>query len=66
MYYMATQGVTQEQTEADLFHDSHIDFQERMTNPIAFHAEMMGDIMYFHQAMKQHDPQEFVLSLIHI
>jgi hypothetical protein len=26
-----------------------------MRSPIAFHAEMMGDIMYFHQAMQQDD-----------
>jgi hypothetical protein len=29
-----------------------------MHHPIAFHAEMMGDIMYFHQALQQPDAGE--------
>ena len=33
--------------------------QECMRNPIAFHAEMMGDTMYFHHALKQPDSSEF-------
>ena len=44
MYYMATQGISDGQTEADLFHDSHQEFQECMKN-----------IMYYHQAFKQPD-----------
>ena len=55
MYYMATQGISEGQTEADLFHDSHLELQEHIRNPIAFHAEMMGDIMYYHHAIKQPD-----------
>lgn len=35
-----------------------------MRNPIAFAAEMMGDIMYFHQAMNQPDSNRFVDALI--
>ncbi len=38
-------------TDEDLFHDSHLELQEQMRNPIAFHAEMMGDIMYLNQAL---------------
>jgi hypothetical protein len=38
-------------TNEDLFHDSHLELQERVRNPIAFHAEMMGDIMYLNQAL---------------
>jgi hypothetical protein len=64
MFYMAAQGTTDGQTKADLFHDSHLELQERMRNPIAFHAEMMGDIMYFHQAMRQPDAPEFVKAVI--
>ena len=64
MYYMANQGIAHEQTEADLFHDSHLELQERMENPMAFHAEMMGDIMYYHQAIKQPDAQEFVKAVV--
>jgi hypothetical protein len=43
MHHMAHQSTLNE-TGEDLFHDTHIELQERMQNPIAFHAEMMGDI----------------------
>ncbi len=48
----------------DLFHDGHLELQERMRNPIAFHAEMMGDIMYLQQALKQHEAKLFVDAII--
>ncbi len=48
------------ETDEDLFHDAHLDLQERMRNPIAFLAEMMGDIMYLQQALRQPDAKEFV------
>ena len=35
-----------------------------MRQPISFHAEMMGDIMYFNQAMKQHDSEDFVKAVV--
>jgi hypothetical protein len=35
-----------------------------MRNPIAFHAEMMGDIMYLQQALRQHDAKLFVDTVI--
>ena len=35
-----------------------------MHHPIAFHAEMMGDIMYYHQAIKQYDTQDFVKATV--
>jgi hypothetical protein len=35
-----------------------------MRNPIAFHAEMMGDIMYFQQALNQPDAEHFVKAVI--
>jgi hypothetical protein len=50
LHHMAHQS-TFEETNEDLFHDAHLALQERMQNPIAFHAEMMGDIMYFQQAL---------------
>jgi hypothetical protein len=31
-----------------------------MHHPIAFHAEMMGNIMYFRQALQQPDDAEFL------
>ena len=45
MHYMASQATTGDIDE-DLFHNAHLQLQKRMRNPIAFHAEMMGDIMY--------------------
>jgi len=53
-----------EDTEEDLFHDAHLELQERMGNPVAFHAEMMGDIMYLHQALQQDDASEFVKAVV--
>ena len=47
----------------DRRHDAELAMQERMRNPIAFHAEMMGDTMYFHQALKQPDSSEFVKAV---
>ncbi len=45
MHHMAHQSTISE-TNEDLFHGAHHELQEWMQNPIAFHAEMMGDIMY--------------------
>ncbi len=44
MHYMASQATTGD-TDEDLYHNAHLHLQEHMRNPIAFHAEMMGDIM---------------------
>jgi hypothetical protein len=63
MHYMAHKS-TIEETDEDLFHDAHIELQERMRNPIAFHAEMMGDIMYLNQALRQPDAKEFVKAVV--
>jgi hypothetical protein len=63
MHYMASQA-TLGITDEELFHDAHLQLQEQMRNPIAFHAEMMGDIMYLQQALKQPDAKEFVQAVI--
>ncbi len=42
----------------DVKHDIEVAMQEHMCHPIAFHAEMMGNIMYFHHALKQDDSAE--------
>ncbi len=48
MHYMAYLSTTAfDETPEDLFHNYHLDLQEHMQNPITFHAEMMGDIMYY-------------------
>jgi hypothetical protein len=35
-----------------------------MQNPIAFYAEMMGDILYLQQVLRQHDAKEFVQGVV--
>jgi hypothetical protein len=63
---MAHQSTLSE-TGEDLFHDAHLELQERMRSPIAFHAEaeMMGDIMYLQQALRQHDDaKEFLQAVV--
>jgi hypothetical protein len=63
MHYMALQSLMGE-TDEDLLDDAHLKLEERMRNPIAFHAKMMGDIMYYHQALKQPDTSQFVDAII--
>jgi hypothetical protein len=48
----------------DSLHDYHLDLQERMHHPIAFLAEMMGNIMYLHQGLRQPDSRQFVDAVI--
>ena len=38
--------------------------QDRMRHPVAFLAEMCGDIMYFAQAIKQPDRKQFVAAIV--
>jgi hypothetical protein len=65
MHYMASQStVGLNEAEDDRLHEEHLALQSLMGNPIAFHAEMMGDIMYFHQSMKQPDSEEFVKAVV--
>jgi hypothetical protein len=35
-----------------------LDLQEQMRHPIAFHVEMMGNIMYYHQVLQQPNAAE--------
>jgi hypothetical protein len=65
MHYMsscatATMGDDNGQTMEDHQHDAHLSLQDCMGNPIAFHTEMMGDIMYLNQALCQPDAAHFV------
>ncbi len=62
MHYMASQAVCE--NDYDHLHDSHLDLQDPMRHPIAFLAEMMGDIMYLHQVLRQPDSREFVEAVI--
>ena len=63
MHYMAHKSTIGE-TDEDLFHDVHIELQECLWNPIAIYAEMMGDIMYLNQALRQPDAKEFGNAVI--
>jgi hypothetical protein len=55
MHYMSARATTacnsDGQTDEDLKHKEHLSLQDCMSHPIAFHAEMMGDIMYLNQAL---------------
>ena len=42
-------------------HDLNLELEEKMCNPVAFAAEMMGDI---HQAMHQKDRNQFVDAVV--
>ena len=68
MHYMASNATTtyddEGQTYEDRQHDAHLDLQDRMSHPIAFHAEMMGDVMYLNQALRQPDADKFVEAVI--
>jgi hypothetical protein len=63
MHYMALEAIMGE-TPVDIFYNLHLELQELMRNPVAFHAEMMGDIMYLHQALKQKDASQFVDAVV--
>ena len=47
----------------DELHDQDLDLQELMRNTMSFLSEMIGDTMYFHQAMNQPDADEFVKAI---
>jgi hypothetical protein len=63
MHYMASQA-TNSNTDEDFFQDAHLQLQEQMRNPIAIHAELIGDIMYLQQVLKQPNAKEFVQAVI--
>jgi hypothetical protein len=63
MHYMALEAIMGK-TPEDIFHDLHLKLQEQMRNHVAFHAEMMGDIMYLHEELKQKDASQFVDAVI--
>jgi ribosomal protein L13E len=57
-------SVAHAELSPDEAHDYHLNLEERMRHPLSFHAEMMGDIMYYHQAMKQDDADKFVEAIV--
>jgi hypothetical protein len=60
MHHMAHLSVLSDKE----LHDQYLELQERMHSPIEFHAKMMGDIMYYHQAMKQRGTSEFANACV--
>jgi hypothetical protein len=62
MHYMTSQAVCEH--DYNHLHNSHLDLQDHMHHLIAFLAEMMGDIMHLHQALRQPDSREFVEAVI--
>jgi hypothetical protein len=56
MHYMSacatTTGTNDGKTADNHLHDEHLALQDCISNPIAFYAEMMGDIMYLNQVLK--------------
>ncbi|KAL7530988.1 hypothetical protein ACHAWF_008366 [Thalassiosira exigua] len=63
-YYMAATAALDDGGLLTQRHDEHLALQDRMSHPIAFHAEMVGDIMYYHQAMRQDDAAEFEKAVV--
>ncbi len=69
MHYMspcatATMGDDDGQTMEVHQHDAHLSLQDCMSNPIIFHAEMMGEIMYPDQALCQPDAAHIAEAVI--
>jgi hypothetical protein len=62
IHYMAACAVTKH--DNDHAHDLHLSLQDRMRHPIAFLAEMMGDVMHLHQALRQPNARQFVDSVV--
>jgi hypothetical protein len=66
MHYMASKAASYVtgQIDEDREHNKHLSLQEHMRNPTAYHAEIMGDIMYLQQALYQPDSSHFVDAVI--
>ncbi len=60
----ATTGDDDGQTMDNCQHDAHLSLQDCMSNPIAFHTEMIGDIMYINQVLCQPDAAHFIEAAI--
>ena len=48
----------------DLSHGSYLWMEEQVRKPLAFMADEVGDVMYYHQAMNQPDAWEFSQALV--
>ena len=52
------------ESDAKQEHTNHLSIQDRMLHPVAFLAEMCGDVMYFAQAIRQPDRKQFVEDIV--
>ena len=52
------------ESAANQEHTYHLSVQDRMRHPVAFLAEMCGDIMNFAQAIEQPDRKQFVEAIV--
>ncbi len=59
---MANQSIASSWEEWE--HDAHLELQECMCHPIAFHAKIMGDIMHMQQAIYQPDALQLINDMI--
>ena len=48
----------------EISHDSHLWMEEWMRKPVAFMADKVVDVMYYHQAMNQPDIWELSQALV--
>ena len=48
----------------DQAHTEHLSIQDRMRHLVAFLAKMCGDVMYFAQAIRQPDSQQFAVAIV--
>jgi hypothetical protein len=63
MHYMASQAMCEHDYKC--LQDYHLNLQDCMRHRIGFLAEMLGDIMYLHQALlRQPDAREFMEAVI--
>ena len=56
--FNASQSTYETQLNLDL------ELQNKMSNPMAFLADMQGDMMYFHQSMAQEDSGDFLEAVV--
>lgn len=63
MHYMVQQSI-ENFTWEEFEYNQHVELQDPKWHPIAFLAEMMGDIMHKHQAIRQPNAAEFFKAVI--
>ena len=52
------------ESAADQENTDHLSIQDRIRHPVAFLAEMCGDVMYFAQAIRQPDRKQLLEAIV--